>query len=400
MSTSNRHGQKEVLSTDDIIQIVSRRNEKGAVTTLAKEFNISAPRVRKVWEEYYGGTTLKEAATGLKKPLPTSYKALPPEQQADLRRSGGFVVDPPRMIDAGGGSTRANPVRKVDGKLPRSVDPLPAERLPPPPPPDERLEIEQGIMNAGNDSVELRESIVGRLKTLTRHNEPNARQSVEDYIESAEEASEYEPSVQSGLDLGRDKKSRYHIQDDVRSTQAQGNQDNEGHGHALPEPDWRSSGDYGNSEYDPSQFEFESASDYTRPRSSQGSVLSSGYRDPSSSRIQDSRVAQRSRRGEAEDEGEGSSGPVRTVYAPSRGRVLRDGHGRDDPTNKAGCDDIERYADECISKRLEAITQRIRDETQPRKHGDVDKSGTGEGKGKPEKRRLRFDGRNVRMAAD
>ena len=152
---------KVVLGDADVADICNGRGRKNAVGYYAKKYGVSTQRVRNIWAQYFGGTTLEAHRTGLKTPLPGGHqytggivastcaaKAAAPAPAAAKggRKAGKFVVDgAPDFVPAQGAATRAKPVRAYK---------------PPPPPPSSMTEsfneeLAEGELRAGNNSGDL-----------------------------------------------------------------------------------------------------------------------------------------------------------------------------------------------------------------------------------------------------
>ena len=107
-----------ILAPDVIKDIVENRTIKDASRVLAAKHGISSERVRKIWYEYYGGTTLAHAKNGLVKKLPTVGVARDATSKRRVRGvTGTFAVREPKIATAAEKkkdiASRANPVRKL-----------------------------------------------------------------------------------------------------------------------------------------------------------------------------------------------------------------------------------------------------------------------------------------------
>ena len=77
MMSSNGGGgrTKVMLGESEIADIVTNRQMKNALTLLSKKYGVSTERIRGIWKEYFGGTTLADAAKGPIKPLGSIARA-------------------------------------------------------------------------------------------------------------------------------------------------------------------------------------------------------------------------------------------------------------------------------------------------------------------------------------
>lgn len=201
MSEARANPKKTILGSSEVAAIVNRRKEKGALNVLAKEYGISARRVQDIWREYYGGTTLADAAGGVKKPLPAA--GLPAEPSIGQRRAGKFVADaPPQMVPAVG-PLKARPVRVVQPKVgPANTRTLPVvyEQEPElleggePLSPQDLAILGGASLEAGNNSRDLLEA-VKRLENVVVSTGKMRPQSQHTRGRSWEDSSSYEPSA-------------------------------------------------------------------------------------------------------------------------------------------------------------------------------------------------------------
>lgn len=166
----------EKLSPEVIRDICENRSIKDACRVLSKKHGISTDRVRNLWSIYYGGTTLEDYKTGLKKPLPT--EAIP---QKDINkrvikteRAIYEVKEPKTLIaatrkDVGSraAAQRKIPVRisdKLRNLSDRSQD-LDLDNVADMD--DADAEIMAGEVSAGNNSSEL----LSAIEQLIAHNQ-------------------------------------------------------------------------------------------------------------------------------------------------------------------------------------------------------------------------------------
>lgn len=169
MSTKNKTAiplkGPEKLSPEVIQDVCENRGIPDAARALAKKHGISTARIRNIWNMYYGGTTLEEYKTGLKKPLPTTDI---PQRDINKRvikteRAIYEAKEPKTLIaatrkDAGnrGAPQRKIPVHNKDLDLDNVADMD-----------DNDAEIMAGEVSAGNNSAEL----LLAIEQLIAHNQ-------------------------------------------------------------------------------------------------------------------------------------------------------------------------------------------------------------------------------------
>lgn len=155
----------EKLSPEVIRDICENRGIQDAGNVMCKKHGISLGRVRNIWAMYYGGTTLADYKTGLKKQLPTS--AVP---QRDLNkrvikteRAIYEAKEPKTMAQAAKADVgkRAAPIRKIPAK-PVDLDLDNIAELD-----DNDAQIMAGELRAGNNSGEL----LSAIEQLIEHNQ-------------------------------------------------------------------------------------------------------------------------------------------------------------------------------------------------------------------------------------
>lgn len=153
------------LSPEVIRDICEQRTIKDAQNVLAAKHGISSNRVRKIWANYYGGTTLADAKGGLKKPLPTKPV---PQKDINMRHlkteRAQYQVKSPKTMAAAARQdvgAKAAPVRKV-AEPPQDLE-LTQEALEAMD--DEDAEVLAGQVEAGNNSDLVREAINALLLT-------------------------------------------------------------------------------------------------------------------------------------------------------------------------------------------------------------------------------------------
>lgn len=139
-----------ILSPTEIKDIVESRAEKGARKDLAKKYGISEKRVLTIWKEYYGGGTLKDYASGLKKELPNSdVKTKDINMRRIKTERAQYSAKEPKVKDLDKPDTRASSIRKIPVKIDREL------QLDPKTMDDHDAEVVAGQIQAGNDSSEL-----------------------------------------------------------------------------------------------------------------------------------------------------------------------------------------------------------------------------------------------------
>lgn len=170
MTARNKHIHAlkgpDVLAPDVIKDIVERRNIPDACNKLAAHHGVSIQRIRVIWATYYGGTTLADYKTGLKKPLPT---AAIPQKDITMRKlnteRAHYAAREPKTIAAAAKAdigARAHAVKKIPVKpQPNSdqyrdleLDPEALAQMD-----DEEAEIIAGEVASGNNSSLLREAL-------------------------------------------------------------------------------------------------------------------------------------------------------------------------------------------------------------------------------------------------
>ena len=157
-----------MLGDAEIADIVNSRTAKGALTALAKKYGVGGGRIRSIWKEYYGGTTLADASkNGIIKPLGGTFRAQAPQATtaSTVRKAGKFSVMAAPIVAASSAPPRAKPIKEVRPAPRAKRNSEPVEDL------DDYDEIDEideemardreeyrrvtGSMNAGNSSTEL-----------------------------------------------------------------------------------------------------------------------------------------------------------------------------------------------------------------------------------------------------
>lgn len=141
-----------------IHDIITNRALPKARAAMAAKHGISEARVNNLYREYYGGTTLADYKTGLKKPIPADTAGIPGEnRQAKTPRGKYSAAEPKLRADA-----RAAPrvikkpirgeARSDELELERLGD-LPAGAL------NQQANIIAGQIQAGNNNADLVDAI-------------------------------------------------------------------------------------------------------------------------------------------------------------------------------------------------------------------------------------------------
>lgn len=157
----------EKLSPEVIRDIVENRAMPRAGTILPKKHGISSERVKNIWGMYYGGTTLEDYKTGLKKELPTTEIPQTSFNRRVVKTEHGIyeVKEPKSMkqatrLDAG---KRAVSIRKIPArKVERDLNLENIEEIN-----DTDAQIIAGEVDAGNNSSEL----LAAIEQLVLHNQ-------------------------------------------------------------------------------------------------------------------------------------------------------------------------------------------------------------------------------------
>lgn len=146
-----------VLTIDVITDIINGRKGVSARKVLAERHGISENRVNSIWKEYYGGTTLKDFESGLKKPIPdVRLRADVDEPHTRKYKSerGVYTARDPKVIDSA--DAKAKAVRKVapQRKVKHDLDLDAIAEMD-----DNDAEIIAGEVTNGNDSAILMSAI-------------------------------------------------------------------------------------------------------------------------------------------------------------------------------------------------------------------------------------------------
>lgn len=134
------------LSIETIKDIVNSRSMHNARSKLAEKHGISENRVNRIWTEYYGGNTLKDYKTGLKKPLPDDLKEEKTPRQVIIGNKKLTAKEP--VVKAQVARTLSPKVRKQT----LDIDDLDNAT-------DQEADIIAGAVHAGNDNSELIEAM-------------------------------------------------------------------------------------------------------------------------------------------------------------------------------------------------------------------------------------------------
>jgi hypothetical protein len=174
----------EKLAPEVIIDICESRAIPKAADTLAKKHGISSSRVKNIWLNYYGGTTLADYKTGLKKPLPNTEVAQREFGKRVIKTERAkYVVQEPKSIVAARRAdegSKASPMRKVAVRKSHDLDLDNVAALD-----DNDAQIMAGEVNAGNNSSELIEAI----GQLIEHNQNISERSLSALEKALEAAS-------------------------------------------------------------------------------------------------------------------------------------------------------------------------------------------------------------------
>jgi len=152
-----------VLTADIIADIVDNRPLKGGRKILADKYGISEKRVLNIWKDYYGGTTLKDHAGGLKKPLPTTeIKTADITTRKFKSERGLYTAKEPKIMDKPDAKAksvrRVAPQRKVAVGADLDLDNI-AEMT------DAQAKIINGEVLSGNNSPELLQAIASLIES-------------------------------------------------------------------------------------------------------------------------------------------------------------------------------------------------------------------------------------------
>lgn len=151
-----------VLTANQIKDIVESRPVPDARKKMAAKYGISVVRVTNLWKQYYGGSTLKDYASGLKIALPTeSIKTADINMRKFKSERGVYTAKEPKSI-----AQKAVSVRKLNPNLAAKqnwrqdaeskssdLELIPEEVT------NEDAEIMAGEVTAGNNNEELLETI-------------------------------------------------------------------------------------------------------------------------------------------------------------------------------------------------------------------------------------------------
>lgn len=154
------------LSPATIKDIVESRPLPHARDDLAKKYGISVNRVGNIWKDYYGGTTLKDYKSGLKKELPTDIvKTADITTRRFKSERGLYSAKDPKVIDHA--NAKAQAIRKV-APMPtqkRAVNDLDLDNTDDMG--DTEAQILAGEVSAGNNSGEL----LSAIQLMLEHNQ-------------------------------------------------------------------------------------------------------------------------------------------------------------------------------------------------------------------------------------
>lgn len=101
----------ELLTPAQIKDIVEFRPNRGSRDILATKYGISVDRVTNIWRQFYGGSTLADYKTGLKKKLPTTDVRTADMNWRNFRSERGtYSARAPKVVDH---TAKAAAVRKL-----------------------------------------------------------------------------------------------------------------------------------------------------------------------------------------------------------------------------------------------------------------------------------------------
>jgi len=152
-----------VLTPTEIKDIVESRPLAHSRAELAKKYGISINRVSNIWKEYYGGSTLNDYKSGLKKDLPLAdVKTADITHRKFKSERGTYMAKEPKVVAESNDSTlRAKVVRKQLPAKKKHID-LDLDNVEDMG--DTEAQIMAGEINAGNNSAELLDAIAAMLE--------------------------------------------------------------------------------------------------------------------------------------------------------------------------------------------------------------------------------------------
>ncbi len=158
----------EVLTPAQIKDIVESRPNHNSRKLMADKYGISVLRVTNIWKQYYGGATLKDYGTGIKRALPNGDV-----RTADLTlrkfrsERGTYLAKEPKIVD--NTTAKAAPIRKLApkkilGSLPEDGEGVDLDLHNTAQMGDNEAQILAGEMRAGNDNEELLTAVYDLLE--------------------------------------------------------------------------------------------------------------------------------------------------------------------------------------------------------------------------------------------
>ncbi len=161
------------LSPAQIKDIVESRPNPHARDEMSKKHGISVNRVGNIWKDYYGGTTLKDYKSGLKKELPTDIvKTADITTRRFKSERGQYSAKDPKVIDHA--NAKAQAIRRV-AAMPSSQKKVNAQTAGAhdldldntDDMGDNEAQILAGEVSAGNNSSEL----LAAIQMMLEHNQ-------------------------------------------------------------------------------------------------------------------------------------------------------------------------------------------------------------------------------------
>lgn len=143
------------LHPAEIKDIVESRLKPNARELMAEKYGISASRITKIWTEFYGGSRIKDALSGIKKELPTTDITGTKSKRVFKSERAEYHAAEPTTVQA----KKAQPVRAIKARK-RELNLDNVVELN-----DEDTAIMSGQLNAGNNSAELMAAISELIKS-------------------------------------------------------------------------------------------------------------------------------------------------------------------------------------------------------------------------------------------
>lgn len=159
-----------ILPQEVIKDILENRCKKGARKALAEKYGISEKRVSLLWAAYYGGATLKDYASGLKKPIPESGEQTSNITTRKVKSAIAQYSAAEPATQELERSKRANYTRKIKVS-PRELNLDPQSMT------DADIEIAASEISAGNNSKQMIDALV-ELVSSNRQLSESALQSI------------------------------------------------------------------------------------------------------------------------------------------------------------------------------------------------------------------------------